>query len=356
VKVVVIADKTGAFATSLGTAAAAFQTRADVLKAAGGTDFQVDVIDSQTDPNVAATVFRDAIGRKPDVIVYSGLSSSIAGVADLIASSNVPVLAISAPDALAYPPKDNVFIFGPTATQNAIGLVNMAERLSGGELKGKRVGLITFKSAYSDEIIKLVKSASAKKGFELVANESIELGAPSAASQAAAIADAHPDVVMMGISGGDAPTVFNNLNEAGIKVPVVAYTAASAPALFERFKAPNYFAAREAQLPRDIADIMSASKKAGVADQAQSNFYTDGWMIADAIAEAASRCKAACDGPALVKIFGSLGEFQPDGNLLFGPLAINSDSHTANTFLQYFVWDNSKNREVPSGDPIAIDD
>jgi ABC-type branched-subunit amino acid transport system substrate-binding protein len=285
-------------------------------------------------------------------LVFSGLSSSIAGVKDLLSAETIPVLTTAAPDAMMYPPQPNIFMFGPTASQNGLGLVNKAEQLAGGDLTGKRLAIITFTSAYSDALIGAINESATDSGFEVVENQSIELGAASAASQAAAIQSANPDYVLMGISGGDAPVVYNALKDAGVTVPVIAYTAASSPTLMKKFQATNYFAAREAQFPSDSPDVAAAAEQSGTTDQAQSSFFTDGWVMADAVAEAATRCKGACDGSELLSIFGDFGEFSPAGDATFGPIILSADSHAGTSALQFFVWDGAA--VTPDGDPISV--
>lgn len=356
IRIAVVSDLSGPLATSLGTTARGYQTYMQRLNADGGIDgrtVELELVDSQSDPSAAGAAFQQALSGEPQLLVYSGISSSVAGSATAIEDAGVPVLTDTAPDAFLYPPRDLFFMPTATARNNGIGLLNMADRVLEG-LDGKRVAVAYTSTAYAEEVLATVEGAAEDRGFEVVAAESVEIGAASASSQANNIAQSEPDVILIANTGGEAPAVVGALMDQDIGAPMVGWTAASTPELFERFKSETYYAARDTYLPSQNDTVQSAAEEYGTADSANTVFFMHGWLMASLTETAFKECGPDCDAAGLTDQFEQMSDFAPEGDVTFGPISFSPEQHAGLTEIQFYSWDPDEGAAVPSGDPISV--
>lgn len=356
VNVAVVVDATGPTSSVFGSVYAGFRAYADRLNAAGGVSGQnirYTLYDAQSTLPGAQAAARQALAAKPAALVHTTRSGYFAGIVPQYARSGTPIMSNVAPDSLVYPPKDWLYMPTATALNHGVSMVNFAKVLAGGSLKGKKIGLIISETPYQHEIVAQIEKMREEEGFELMKPEVMEINGLSASSQAGNIARGKPDFVIAGIAAGDPPAVIQALHVAGLTVPIIGTTSMSMAPLFERFKLPNYYGARDAALPADSATIVEAAKSSGTLSNADNVFYTHGWIMAAMVEHAMKECAPDCTNEQVKKAFEDMREVKISDDATFAPLAFSPTKRDGLVSMEFFKWDDEKGTAVASGEPVA---
>jgi len=292
----VIINLTGGNAFVGETYATALRVLEQRINATGGIDgrpLHFEFHDDGTSVQTAVQLATQLMAKHPAVVLGPTNQASCAGVAPLFV--NGPVLFCTSP---VYQPARNGFVFASTASvQDYTGPAN----LRFARLRGyKRLAVINATDATgqaSDKMLAAAITLPENKDMQYVAYEHFNPADISVAAQVQRMAAAHPDAVICLAGGSPFGTVLRGLNDAGLKVPVLASGANLDPVQLNQYKtflppelsfnALLYFA--RDTLPRGhlrsvVDDFWNAYATAGARVSPGSGFAWDpGWIVVSAL-------------------------------------------------------------------------
>lgn len=353
-RVAMVVAKTGVLATVLGPAGTGFEAHIDAVNAAGGIDgrmIELDQMDEQSAPNVAAAHFQRVLSDPPHALVFFGQSTSQTQSRQLLANGGIPVLTVTADDSFMYPtPTKTMFQVGPTALQQAEALVRVAASKAG-SLEGKKIATASVQTTFSDALIQNIVNLADKYGYEVVTSERFPAGIPSFASQGANIARLEPDAVLVLAGNADGPLVVSAISDAGVTdAPIVGYTAISSTEMFQKVNIPNYYAFRSSNVAGEAASLVETVKGTRFETDMGNTWWGAGWVVGNVLTQAMSQCGEDCDGAKLIEALETKGPFEVPHNLLFGPVNFSPENHGGMSTIQAYSWNGSA--VVTDGDPI----
>jgi branched-chain amino acid transport system substrate-binding protein len=329
------------------------------IKAAGGVNgHKVEwvVNDSQTNPQAAVAAVQSAISAGNIGIIHAGGSAEFPAVKDLITQAGLQYFMYSVPDSALYPtPTPGVFMFSPSATQQANATLAEAKDQVGGSLSGKRIAFVGLSSPYIDGMLATIKEQAQKAGADLVDTERFTIPLASFASQAAKIIAAKPDVVINAGTVSDAPTTAKAMITAGLTVPIIYYSAGSDSAVLKQVGTKQYIALRAATVPVSGTTIYQEAQAQGFATQAEgSAYFSIGWAMAATMVEGMRRCGNACTSDKLGKSLEGISNFNVPADVYFGLVTFSATRHTAISAGQFYTWDPVAGSETKVGKPVAV--
>jgi branched-chain amino acid transport system substrate-binding protein len=141
-----VIDQTGALGPVYSPGAEGVRAYFDQLNKDGGVDgrkVKLEVRDSQSTPDAAGALYRQAIDAKPVAIFSMSASTGVSAAAPLLAGSGIPTLGVGMADELLYPtPKSNLYMLQPTSEQQVTYGLGLVKQLTGGSLSGKKVAMV----------------------------------------------------------------------------------------------------------------------------------------------------------------------------------------------------------------------
>lgn len=340
-RVVAVADRTGALSTSLGSSYLGAQAYVDKINDAGGVDgrkVDFEVLDSASTPDTAQLQFRAALEESPSAILHFGTSGGLTASARLLEGSPAPVGSVGAPDELVLGGPGVIYMNGPSAVQIiSSALESIQARLGRSDLDGVKIAQLGLETPYTDNLFALAEPAAQKAGAEIVESIQFPFQVPSFTAQAAKVLAAKPDAVVLTGTGGEVPTVVGALRDAGFTGPVVAPSPGGQddPAVIQKLGAENYSAARFFALPSDTDELASIAGS----DNAGNAYFTNGWVSMKLVLDSVERCGCA-DAEGINKELQSGKEFT-FGDLTYGPISFKAESRAGLSAVQFFGLDKS---------------
>lgn len=350
-RVAVIGDVTGPGQLIGAEGVAGFSDAfADVNTLGGinGSQVTVDKFDSQSEANAAQVAWRTAIGKKPQAIFFTGLSSNLATGFALQQKEKIPVLAASSTEEFFQ--QESFFSVYATLAGSAQLLVDAATQELGGSIEGKTLAVVATSTPAVVAQIPLIEKAIQAAGGKLVATEMTETGTASFTTQAQKIAARKPDAVVT-LEAGDQVVVTKDMVTAGISVPIIGTVGGASDAQFQAINAPNYFALRDANPVSEGDKLYKTVAEHGSMGKASSVFYVYGYAVGKALAQALSDCGEGCAKSDLVKAIKGTGAIDVPNYL--APLDF-SDSQSGVTAQVPFKWDAEKGKAVQAAEPIIV--
>jgi ABC-type branched-subunit amino acid transport system substrate-binding protein len=225
-----------------------------------------------------------------------------------------------------------------------------------GSLHGKRVGLYGIASNPAiDESFKTMRAQITAQGGEVVADQRVPLGSPSATVQAANLVAAKPDVVITTADVGTELVMVPALATAGFTGPILGNESAATSAVFEKLRLKSFYAARTFNAVDDSSPLKALAAKYGFDKNLTGCCFAKGWVLGKAVVAALTKCSGDCAPDAFTTAMESLGTLQiTPPNVVFGPIEITKDRHYAFTTAQFFSWDPDSKTERTSGQPVDI--
>ncbi len=195
--------------TGIGAVAGTAQQRAleiakDTLNATGVTvggavrQVRLTVKDNQSDSTTAADVAQQLLDTRPMGIIGGGLATTTAATAHLAEASGIPVLSTSAVGSVVQPAVGHRFVFklGPNAADVAALLGTALDR-EGPDLPLARIGLMAAADAHGEDGTAAVQAMVANTKRTVVATEQLPASSDDYQVQAARMAAAGPDAVVI---------------------------------------------------------------------------------------------------------------------------------------------------------------
>jgi ABC-type branched-subunit amino acid transport system substrate-binding protein len=319
----------------------------------GGHKINVTTVDAQSSTTTASSSTVSIVSSQPTMIFDAVQSSEIAATASTLQSAAIPTIAIAlSADLLGPPPAPWYFLITPNANQTATEVVNGGKAVVGGSLSGKRVGIVGYGTPAVANYVKAVKAQLADQGANLVVEITDPAGSllTSWSSQAAKVADAKPDVMLMFPNPSNTPMEMAALATAGVTVPIVTSEGGSDEASLAKVANPQLQVIRSSTptpLLREWAD------KAGYGANANGVYPGKGWIAGYLIAQALQKCNFPCS-PKTIQANLESGEIPIPGDVALGPIKFTNSLHVGLTKASLFRWDPSKQAGVPVGQTFSI--
>jgi branched-chain amino acid transport system substrate-binding protein len=337
IKIDMIADLTGADASTDGTAAAGAKAAVQYLNSHGGVGGRKIVLtayDAQSTPNQALVAARQAVSDNPSAIIVAALSSEIAASQQLLQQAGIPIISDAVVNTLLSPtPKPWYFAIASTPQQIAESFLAQTQAAVG-SIKGKRIAYNGFDSTDTNEILADIQASFKAAGAQVVDVEKSEGALTSYTSQAQKIVSLKPDAVISIDLVSNVVIAGKALKAAGYTGPYLGESAASEDSTFKSLAGVDYQGQRTFLPPAPGSAAAKAASAAGV--QTSGGFFGNGWAIASVIAQAAKACAGDCPGSGMITALEGVTSYVPPGGLAVGPLTFSSTRHYGITKIQYF--------------------
>lgn len=360
-KVPIVSDLTG-FAAVFGVPyLAGAQARFTEINAAGGIhgrmiDFS-EVYDSQSDGTVAPAVYQQALGSDPVMTIGYTISSAALAAESVLDTTKGPIISSLAITGWVTPDPKPWFFTAQTVGIEPMEAVVIKAKQELGSLEGKKIDVVIFDLPSLWEFADGLKTLGEAEGFtvpQVVTTDSMLT--PSWVAQAQSILDDDPDLVFIALGGGDVPGFVNALLDAGYEGPIFSALAGNLPEIFEAVDSEQYFAYREAVLPVPGDELTRLAEAAGVLDDSNSTWFSNGYAGATLVAAVLEECGPTCTPEQALETINSIGRVEVPNNATFGPLEASATRHQILTAMQFYTWDAEAKEVIPSGDPVPLGD
>ena len=356
-KLVLISDLSGAFASGSKPGAAGVEVAVDAINDAGGVNgrkIDLEVIDGQSNPDVALAAAQKAEASNPLAVLLFGSSAGASKLTPLLQSARIPFISGAISDESIYPPQPGLYQPGLTAKQNAEAIYQFVKQKLNGDLAGKTVDIAAINSPFVDVVIQGASEQLAADGATVNSAERYDYGIASFTTQAGKIARDNPDVVLTLGADNDTIVVNKALAAAGSHAITVGMAVAAAPEVLEQIDSANYYALTENAYARDVPEFVAAADKDGKKDDILgSTFSATGWVAINILAEALKSCDDGCDGAKLNTALEQLADFKVPGGVAYGPITFSSSDHVGASIVKFHNFD-SKTDTWSESDPINV--
>ncbi|HSY16093.1 MAG TPA: ABC transporter substrate-binding protein [Jatrophihabitantaceae bacterium] len=350
--VYMVADLSGAAASGLAGAGVpgGATTAADVINKAGGINGHpikiIGTADAMSTSAGAQTAAREAIQAKPDVIFSGESSAEFDASLPLFTAAKLPVFYGTGANELTTPPQPWLFRFIATVGQITSDFVG-ASRTILGTTAGKKVAFVGPSVPSIDLTIKQLEPKLRAAGATLSTTVRTTLTLTSFTSQAADIASAKPDIVILQDQASSDVLEARGLIAAGYTGPILAGQSAGKSQLVG-LAATNVYGIADFNM--DLSpSVQAAAEASGQQTAATSAYFGVGWAMSYALSMAGQNCALPCGPVALGKAVEALGTWTPPGDVAAGPMSFSAAKHYALTRSAVVKYDPSTQKIVRVG-------
>jgi ABC-type branched-subunit amino acid transport system substrate-binding protein len=150
--------------------------------------------------------------------------------------------------------------------------------------------------------------------------------------------------------------VLQALSDRGVNVPYVSTFSTSSDPTFQKIANPNYYAIRSYAWPLDAsipqtAVMKAAAVKAGTDGDMTSNYFTQGYVTGELIAQALKTCGDSCTPDQLNTALEGTSSLDTAG--LSAPVQLSTTNHALVTATKLYHWDASAKKTVAVGDYVS---
>jgi ABC-type branched-subunit amino acid transport system substrate-binding protein len=322
-----------------------------------GKKIDVKSVDNRGDGATALSNYRDLV--RDGAIATVGYTSSVAWSAAGAAADKTEVtqMAISGVD--KWTDEEHPYLFKVGQTQGVAAniqgqFMDELAKQAGGETP--TIGVFTITTASGPIFEDAAKKVADQYGWKIVNTQSVDPGASSCTSQAAAMAAAKPTMIISNLeSAGEDVVCYNALKTRGFDGPIVNSFYSSSEKTFESLKADNWYAERVFAWPTDSSipaakEMYARAKKYGHADKI-GDFFSDGYLTGMLVVEALKRCGADCDAQGFQQAMASIDKLDTGG--LAGPhfgFTTGPEGHMAAPDGKIYQWNAGENQSTAVGD------
>lgn len=183
----------------------------------GGRPVHFRYFDTQSNPQTALQLASELLASHPTVILGPSLVATCRAIAPLMKDG--PVDYCFSPG--IHPPRGSYVFSATVSTHAVISAMVRYFRLRG----WTRIGVITSTDASGEDGLRELKNALAQpsnKDIKVVASKQFNPSAVSVSAEIERIKDAHPQALFSWSTGAPTATLFRNMENAGLNLPVVA--------------------------------------------------------------------------------------------------------------------------------------
>jgi branched-chain amino acid transport system substrate-binding protein len=273
----------------------------------------------------------------------------------LITSMQIPTVGLGFTDAQLNPNTPYLYGLIPSYLQMSTMDFNfLANQLikNGSVSASPKVAFWHYTSTAVSTMITYYKQIIQAKGYTLVADQSFAQNVTDVSSQASAVVQAKPDVVIANLIDSIAPLTVRTLREKGYTGPIINFTGASSPATFAALKDPGYYSLRAVLSTNDtdqpgISTIVSRAKAVGDTQSMDNNYFSLGWLIGAVTVAAINKCGDSCTAVKMNTAYENVGKVDVNG--LNPDVEYTPTRHRAVASGAYFQWDSAKGKEILVG-------
>jgi ABC-type branched-subunit amino acid transport system substrate-binding protein len=197
----------------------------------------------------------------------------------------------------------------------------------------------------------LVKKQVTAFGSTVVSAQQHQPGTTDFTAETAGIAQARPDVIISQSIPAEIIPIVKELRQRGVKAPVVTEYVAADNSVFQQLKDPNFYAPRALEFPTDNAQLMADAKKAGVAGDTTTEFFTHGYLEAMVLQAALKNCGASCDRAGFRNALEKVSNLNDAG--LAGSAGYSKTKHWLVSSARMYKWDSASGKVVPVSEYIT---
>ena len=356
-KIELITDLSGKFAGVAGPGAAGAQVAVENINATGGVNgkaLELEVIDSQSDPNAALTAAQKAVSSEPLAIMMFSGSAGASSITSLVQSAQVPFLTPALPDTSVDPVQPFLFQPSLTAKQNAEAIYRFVKQKLGDDLSGKKVAIAAITSPYVDVVIQQASDLFNADGASVGNAERYTLPLASFSAQAGTIARDKPDVVLTLGSTDDTVVVVKALSAAGVDALQVGIPSGAAEGTLQQAASANYYALTANPYPSSLPDFTAIADKYGKKDEVSGSIFSmSGWVTAYVVAEALRICGVDCDSAALSASLEKITDFTVPNDVSYGLVSFSATDHVGVSTVRFHNYDPATGKFTES-DPVPV--
>ncbi|GAA2403850.1 ABC transporter substrate-binding protein [Actinomadura vinacea] len=335
-----------------------FKAYFDLLNAEGGINgrkVEVTYLDDGGEVGRgSANVAR--LAASPDTSAIGGLlvSNGCGAAAPRATRLRVPLVCSAVADDLLRPVSPYVFAARTSQGNQAAPMIRFAGTLV--RAAKPRIAIIYFASAASANLEKNLRASAQKRGWQVVADESVPLTATDVSAQTARIVAAKPDIVVGALYDPLAILFLRNMAARQVRVPFVNYDGTTAAGSLLPLKNPDYYGLSNAAMSGDgtgagVRRFARAMQRNG--KPATTAYANIGYLQAAEIAEGLRVCGHPCPG---AKMRHALENLRFDsGGFASGPVGFSPDDHEGVRAVSFYAWDPRAKalREVASNVPAG---
>jgi ABC-type branched-subunit amino acid transport system substrate-binding protein len=355
--VAIVSYLTGPYAPPTGVnVAAGAQAAAYEINKHGGVDGHKLSVKTYDLGNDAGAVLREAAGSNPVAMVGYVDSNDLTAAESLLDSANIPLLTAGANDTfLGPPPKPWYYDASTGIATHATAVTDEAAHLMGGSLKGKKVDIIGLQAVSVEQSIALVKQEIQSQGGTVGLIQQTPVTQVDYASETAAIAASHPNVVEQYLVGPAVVTFSKELVTAGFHGPDVSWSTGSASSVIKAIASPEFYSDRVGPEPAANNALGQAAAAAGVSKNATESDAATGYTEVGLVAKALAACGSpqACTPTKLETAIDNLPPTHINGGD-FGDFKYSSTDRFGERTYQFFTYDQTSGDVVQSGAGITV--
>ncbi len=147
------------------------------LKGLGGTKISLEIADSTSTPNNAATIAQRLIAENNCCAILGAFASSLTlAISEVTERRGIPLITMSYSDQLTSRGFKNVFQVTPKGSVIGKAQFNFAHDLSGGIAKTNKIAIMFEDTAFGTSTATGIRNAAKEAGVEIVMDEAYPLG------------------------------------------------------------------------------------------------------------------------------------------------------------------------------------
>jgi ABC-type branched-subunit amino acid transport system substrate-binding protein len=335
-----------------------FKTVIDWTNSHGGVDGHKIVLtatDSASDVNKGRIAFQNAV-TNGSLVMNGGIESNVnVPLAPLTSQNKLTLISLALTDNFISQPQPymystNLSYQGMSNLQ--LGFVKDYLIKNNLAPATPTIALYGFTSAAVTTINGMYKDGADKLGWKIVAQQSFSTTATDVSSQASAVANAKPDVVIADLLDSTAALDVKTLREKGFKGPVVDFVGASSPNTFIAVNDLAYYSLRAYASTvdtdiRGIQTVIDRAKATGNTADIQSVYFSYGYVNGLITVAALKICGDGCTSENFNTALEKIGKVDASG--LNDDVQITTARHRTVQKGIFFHYDTSKNKEVAVG-------
>jgi branched-chain amino acid transport system substrate-binding protein len=321
-----------------------------------GHRINLTTLDDASDVQKVKIGVQQASGAGALVIVGAASSNAWSPNAPFVQQTQIPVLGTGFTDPQIDPPQPYLYGIAPSFQDQSNILLNfLSQQLikTGAVTASPKIAFYHYTSTAVTTMTGLYRQIMQSRGYPaVVADQSFAQNPTDVSAQAAAVAQAKPDVVIANMLDSNGPLAVKALREKGFTGPIVDSTGASAPATFQALKDTNYYSLRyvlstnETEEP-GISTIVSHAKAVGDTQNIDNNYFSTGWAMAAVAVAGMRKCGDSCTAVRMNSALERVGKVDTNG--VNPTVGLSASSHRGINNGIEFRWDTTKGRELPVG-------
>jgi len=264
-----------------------------------GRHVAFELLDDESNSATAVTVYRKLVeDRRINVIIAASPSQTLLAIKAIADDYGVPTIGSATVVQLAVPPAKYFFRSLPGTDAYMQTLVDWAKA------RGyKRIAILNPSDAAGQSEAGLIKEDAAKAGVDIVAAEKYNSTDTNFTAQLVNIRNAKPDFFYCGIIGGPSVTIFKQVKQLQLTMPIALHSSAFNPNFYNGIggvqEAEGVFSPVErggmAGTASGIAGDLFKEASAAMGHPA-TNLNTAGWDTAMVVAHAVETSDGTRDG------------------------------------------------------------